>query len=163
MKNWLKLVGSWLVGKVTKIDEWARSSLDYVISMIVFDSIELDEIMKNKLLMGDARKTFKGHLVMENGEKVHTPDTLEDSKSYSDSFSDKLKLIEGTGDLGQPSSKQGEESNPNQLWFMDLNLVEQWDEEVFHSKNNIANIREPLSVKVAKVQPSEARGTTKQN
>ena len=34
--------------------------------------------MKNKLL-GNAQKAFKGHPVMEDGEKVHIPDTLKDS------------------------------------------------------------------------------------
>ena len=47
-------------------------------STLVSASTKVEEVMKNKLL-GNAQKAFKGHVVMEDEEKVHIPDTLKDS------------------------------------------------------------------------------------
>lgn len=93
-------------------------------STLVFASTKVEEVMKNKLL-GDAQKAFKGHPVMEDGEKEHMPDTLEDSESESDSFGERMKLIEHMGGLGQSSSKQGQESNPNQFQARDERGISQ--------------------------------------
>ena len=59
---------------------------------------------------------------MEDEDKVHIPNTLEDSKFESDSFREWLKLIEGMGVLGQSSSKQGQKYNPISygLWIQIL-------------------------------------------
>lgn len=76
-------------------------------STLVSAPTKVEKVMKNKLL-GNAQKAFKGHAVMEDEEKVHIPDRLEDSESKSDSFGERLKLIEDMGDLGQSFSKQGQ-------------------------------------------------------
>jgi len=66
--------------------------------------------------MADAQKAFKDPQNVEDGEKVHIPDTFEDSDSDSDSFTKKMAKLINDG-MGQ-SSKQGEDGSDKQIWFM---------------------------------------------
>lgn len=54
--------------------------------------------------MGYAQKSYKRSSNVDDGEKVHIPDTLEDSDSDSDSFSQRLSLLAGMENVGQSST-----------------------------------------------------------
>jgi hypothetical protein len=74
-------------------------------------------------LMADAQKAIS--VPNDDGEidKVHIPDTFEDSDTDSDSFIRKIKQLTNE-DVGQ-SSKEGQGDSSKQVWFIqtDLNMV----------------------------------------
>jgi hypothetical protein len=51
-------------------------------------------------------------------EKVHIPDSFEESDAESESLSDKIRKLEGYGEIGQTSSKQGEDRDDHQVMLM---------------------------------------------
>lgn len=57
-------------------------------------------------------KTYKSLFTTEAMEKVHIPNTLEDSDSDSESLIEKIRQIEGCEEVGQ-SPKQSQESQSN--------------------------------------------------
>ena len=64
-----------------------------------------------------AQKSFRKRCIDDDGEKVHIPETLEDSDSDSDSFAQKLASLAGLDGVGQ-TSKNDQENNSKQIWFM---------------------------------------------
>ena len=68
-------------------------------------------------MKSDAQKSYKKRCIDDDGEKVHIPETLEDSDSDSDSFAQKLALLAGMDGVGQ-TSKNDQEDNSKQIWFM---------------------------------------------
>jgi hypothetical protein len=68
-------------------------------------------------LKSDVQKSYKKRCIDDDGEKVHIPETLEDSDSDSDSFAQKLALLAGMDGVGQ-TSKNDQEDNSKQIWFM---------------------------------------------
>jgi hypothetical protein len=69
----------------------------------------------NSKFMGDAQKAYKAPSTHGDDEKVHIPNTLKDSDSESESFGEKLKMLQGMGDVGRSSSKQGHETTSKQV------------------------------------------------
>jgi hypothetical protein len=55
--------------------------------------------------LANAQKSYYNPTCEDDGEKVHIPDTFEDSESDSDSFRLKVQMLTGFGDAGQSSSK----------------------------------------------------------
>jgi len=51
-------------------------------------------------------------------EKVHIPDRFDDSDAESESLSEKIRKLEGYGDLGQGTSKQGGGRDDHQVLYM---------------------------------------------
>lgn len=51
----------------------------------------------------------------EEKDKVYIPKDFGEGKSESETFSDRIKNIEGFGDIGQGSSKQNDEVNSQQI------------------------------------------------
>jgi hypothetical protein len=66
-------------------------------------------------LKSGAQKSYKKRCIDDDGEKVHIPETLEDSDSDSDSFAQKLALLAGMDGAGQTNDQEG---NSKQIWFM---------------------------------------------
>jgi hypothetical protein len=62
--------------------------------------------------MRDAQKAYHNSRDDEDGEKVHIPETLEDSDSDSDSFTQRVQQLTGGGASGQGQSS-------NQFWFVE--------------------------------------------
>lgn len=58
--------------------------------------------------------------VEDQGEKVHIPDSFDDSDAESDTLSEKIRRLEGYGDLGQGGSKSNNDNGPHQLWHMEI-------------------------------------------
>ncbi|XP_066316654.1 uncharacterized protein [Miscanthus floridulus] len=54
------------------------------------------------------------------GEKVHIPETFEDSDSDSD-LGERIRKLEGFGDIGQGSSKQNDDKDTQHIWCMENN------------------------------------------
>lgn len=52
-------------------------------------------------------------------DKVHIPDSFEDSDAESDTLSEKIRRLEGYGDLGQGGSKTQGDGESHQLWHME--------------------------------------------
>ncbi|XP_066330294.1 uncharacterized protein [Miscanthus floridulus] len=62
----------------------------------------------------------KKNLVTANeipAEKVHIPDTFEESDAESETLSDRIRKLKGYGNMGQ-SSKQGEDDDNHHVMFM---------------------------------------------
>lgn len=51
-------------------------------------------------------------------EKVHIPDTFNDLDAESETLSDKIRKLDGYGDVGQGSSKQYGEKDDHQIMIM---------------------------------------------
>jgi len=47
----------------------------------------------------------------DQGGKVYIPDTFENSESDSETLSDRIRKLDGYGDLGQGCSKQGKDDD----------------------------------------------------
>lgn len=72
--------------------------------------------------MKDAQKAYRAHLNEGDVERVHIPETLEDSDSESDSFVQKPQKLNDDMDQGQNSSLKGEGETSRQVWLMnDIN------------------------------------------
>lgn len=66
----------------------------------------------------------KKHLIVKeiSAEKVHIPDSFDDFDAESETLSDKIRKLEGYGDVGQSSFKKGEDRDDHQVMFMrDIN------------------------------------------
>lgn len=73
--------------------------------------------------MADAQKAYKIPQVEDDGEKVHIPDTLDDSESDSESFANKLQRLTGSKeDVQIDANEKGESSK--QIWFMNKEVLE---------------------------------------
>ena len=57
------------------------------------------------------------------GGKVHIPHSFENSDFDSETLSDRIRKIDGYGDLGQGYSKQGKGEDSHQIWCMDNTLI----------------------------------------
>jgi hypothetical protein len=51
-------------------------------------------------MMADAQKSYRKDSQYENDEKVHIPDSIDDSDTDSDSFTLKVSKLTGLGDTG---------------------------------------------------------------
>lgn len=56
----------------------------------------------------------------DQGEKVHIPKTFEDSDSDSD-LGERIRKLEGFGDIGQGSSKQNDNGDTQHIWRVNDN------------------------------------------
>ena len=61
--------------------------------------------------MSDAQKDYLGENDDAMGEKLHMPDTLEDSDSDSDSFNIKVQKLIGVGESGNTKGTEADSSN----------------------------------------------------
>lgn len=60
--------------------------------------------------------------VLEQSEKVHIPDTFEDSDADNESLSDKLRRIDAYNETGQGSKQaMGKDESGHQIWHMEVN------------------------------------------
>jgi len=57
------------------------------------------------------------------GGKVHIPHSFENSDFDSETLSDRIRKIDGYGDLGQGYSKQGKGEDSHQIWCMDNTAI----------------------------------------
>lgn len=76
--------------------------------------------MGGKATEGEKPTLQKNIVEDDTNEKVHIPETFEDSDSDSD-LGDRIRRLEGFGDIGQGSSKNNDEE-VHQIWHMDSNL-----------------------------------------
>lgn len=70
-------------------------------------------------MMADAQKSYNSPSCEADNEKVHIPETFEDSDSNSDSFGLKVQMLTGMGDAGQSTSRKECEGANKQLWFVE--------------------------------------------
>lgn len=54
--------------------------------------------------------------VSEDKDRVYLPKNLEEGASESETFSEKVRTLDGYGDFGQGCSKQGDEGESKQTW-----------------------------------------------
>jgi hypothetical protein len=81
-------------------------------------------------MMADAQKSYHNPSCVNDNEKVHIPETFEDSDSDSGSFGLKVQMLIGMGDASQSTSrKECEESNKH-LWFMETHIQENVDKKL---------------------------------
>jgi hypothetical protein len=67
--------------------------------------IHISHLVHVTKLLADVQKSYCNPTCEDDGEKVHIPDTFEDSESDSDSFGLKVQMLTRFGDAGQSSSK----------------------------------------------------------
>ena len=79
-------------------------------------------------MMADAQKAPSDG---GDNDKVHIPDTFEDSDTYSDSFIRKIKQL--TSDEVGQSSKEGQGDSSKQIWFVQTDLSKIVDNAVGYS------------------------------
>lgn len=80
--------------------------------------------------MADAQKSYRKDSQYENDEKVHIPDSFDDSDTDNDSFTLKVSKLTGLGDTGQSSSKDVPADATNQLWKMDTEINDNVNKEI---------------------------------
>jgi hypothetical protein len=88
-------------------------------------------------LMVDAQKAILAPNDGGENDKVHIPDTFEDSDTYSDSFIRKIKQLTNE-DVGQ-SSKEGQGDSSKQICFVQTDFTKVNDNEVGYSVNPVGN------------------------
>lgn len=73
----------------------------------------------------------------DKGDKVHIPDTFENSES--EPLSDRIRRLDGYGDIGQGCSKQGHNDESHRVWCMDDVVTNDNVKQHFTSSEQLVN------------------------
>ena len=72
---------------------------------------------KSKQVVSEVAK--KPGEMVDQAEKVHIPDSFDESDADSETLSDKLRHIDAYTEVGQGSKQNGEEED-HQIWHMEV-------------------------------------------
>jgi hypothetical protein len=93
--------------------------------------------------MHDAQKSYNRHINMDDNEKVHIPNTMEESESDSESFTLKVQQLTGMEDVAQSKPKSGQGESSKQMWRMET-MVNELDPKEHLKNKKVDDIVSPM-------------------